>query len=73
MIAGWTIDMTISWGVRMIPSRLRLVMPRMSRTASLRVSGTAWAAGCLTATVVIALLLMSALPGPRRCLGLARW
>jgi hypothetical protein len=41
MMVGWTIDMNSSWGVRMMRSRLRLVMPAMSRTASLRVSGTA--------------------------------
>ena len=43
MIVGWTTDMNSSWGVRMIRSRLRRVMPPMSRTASLKVSGTAGA------------------------------
>ena len=69
MMVGWTTDMNSSWGVRMIRSRLRLVMPPMSRTASLRVSGTAWAVGCLIATLVTGLPPVSAVPGLRRRLG----
>ena len=56
MMVGWTIDMNISCGVRMIRSRLRLVMPWMSRMASLSGSGAAWAAGCLIATSVMGCL-----------------
>src|ERR1039458_3823014 len=45
MIVGWRIDTNSNCGVRMIRRRLRLVMPLMSRTASLTVSGTGRVAG----------------------------
>ena len=45
MMLGWTTGLNSSWGVRTIRSRFRLVMPWMSRTANLRVGGTARTAG----------------------------
>src|ERR1017187_9133997 len=53
MIVGCRSEMNISCGVRMIRSRLRLVIPLTSRSASLRLSGTGRGAGCWVVSSVI--------------------